>query len=80
MFDEILSEIEKAKGPVTVKELAEKLDIEQSALEKMLEFLEKKGKLEIFRPAELDEGCGSISCTACVFGGNCPVADKGGTG
>jgi hypothetical protein len=80
MFDDILDEIKKANGPVTVKELAEKLDIEQSALEKMLEFLERKGKLEIFRPAELEDGCGLISCKACVFGANCPAADKGGAG
>lgn len=77
MFDEILREVEKAGGPMTVKELAERLDIEESALEKMLEFLEKKGKLSVYRPGEC-EACGVVSCKTCVFGAGCPEAGKGG--
>ncbi|MHB8894579.1 MAG: FeoC-like transcriptional regulator [Candidatus Geothermincolia bacterium] len=78
MFDEILSEIEKVNGPVTVKDLAARLDIEESALEPMLEFLEKKGKLSLYRPSDCDT-CGVVSCKTCVFGLDCPQADKGGT-
>lgn len=77
MFDDILREIENADGPLTVKDLAERLDIEESALEKMLEFLENKGKLSVYRPVG-DKSCGVISCTACIFSRECPNADKGG--
>jgi Mn-dependent DtxR family transcriptional regulator len=54
VFDEILREVEKARGPITVRDLAERLDVEESALEKMLEFLEKKGKLSVYRPGECE--------------------------
>ena len=77
MFEEILAEIENANGPVTVKDLASRLHIEESALEKMLEFLEKKGKLSLYKPAECDR-CGVVSCKTCIFGRECPQADKGG--
>ncbi|HEY5527034.1 MAG TPA: FeoC-like transcriptional regulator [Candidatus Anoxymicrobiaceae bacterium] len=77
MFDEILAEIEKINGPVTVKDLALRLDIEESALDPMLEFLEKKGKLSLYRPADCD-CCGVVSCRTCVFGKECPQAEKGG--
>ena len=77
MFDEILLEIEKADGPLTVKDLAARLDIEESALEKMLEFLEKKGELSVYRPGEC-EGGSLVQCRSCVFGGGCPEAKKGG--
>ena len=77
MFDEILKEVEQANGPLSVRELADRLGVEESALEKMLEFLEKKGKLSVYRPGECD-GCGVVSCRSCVFGGGCPEAKKGG--
>jgi len=76
MFDDILREIEAADEPLTVRSLAVRLGIEQSALEKMLEFLEKKGKLSVYRPGDCD--CrGTMSCRACVFVGGCPQAAKG---
>jgi hypothetical protein len=77
MFDEILHQIAEVGGPITVKDLSARLDIEESALEKMLEFLEKKGKLSVYRPS-LGGGCGAVSCAACIFGGDCPDSDKGG--
>lgn len=76
MFDEIMNQIETADGPITVNDLAARLDIEESALEKMLEFLEKKGKLSVYRPGS-DEDCGVISCASCVFSGGCPNAEEG---
>lgn len=77
MFDAILREIDKADGPLTVPELAQRVDVEEGALEKMLEFLEKKGKLSVYRPGECD-ACATVSCRSCVFGGGCPEAKKGG--
>jgi len=77
MFDEIMQAVENAHGPISVKDLAGRLGIEESALEKMLEFLEKKGKLSVYRPGDC-QGCGVVSCKSCVFGGGCPEAKKGG--
>jgi hypothetical protein len=58
-----------------VRELAKRLDIEESALSGMLDFLARKGRLEVRRPAE----CGGTAkaCEACVFGKACPDS-KGG--
>ena len=77
MFDEILKEVENADGPISVKDLAGRLGIEESALEKMLEFLERKCKLSVYRPGDC-QGCGVVSCRSCVFGAGCPDAKKGG--
>jgi predicted Zn-ribbon and HTH transcriptional regulator len=77
VFDEILREVSYGNGPAGLLDLAERLDVEESALEKMLEFLENKGKLSVYRPGEC-EGCGVVSCKTCVFGSGCPVAREGG--
>ena len=79
MLDEIMHEFENNKGPITVKELARRLDIEESALDGMLEFLQRKGKLSVYRPAEECEECGVVSCASCVFGVVCPESEKGGS-
>lgn len=76
ILDRIMQEIEKKDGPITVKELARRLDIEESALEGMLEFLERKGKLSVYRPGECDEH-GAPTCVSCIYGKECPVKDKG---
>jgi predicted ArsR family transcriptional regulator len=76
MFEEILRQIETAEGPLSVKELAERLDVEEGALEPMLAFLEKKGKLSVYRPGV--EQCGPESCVSCVFGPGCPDNREGG--
>jgi Mn-dependent DtxR family transcriptional regulator len=78
MLDEIMKEVENSKGPLTVKELARRLDVEESALEGMLEFLERKGKLSVYRPEDRCEECGLISCTSCVFKSACPNSEEGG--
>jgi len=77
LFEEILEAIRAEEGPVTVKALAAKLEIEEGALEKMLEFLERKGRLSMYRPAD-EKGCGLVSCTGCIFAHGCPAAKKGG--
>lgn len=75
LLEEIMREIEKEQGPLTVRELARRLDVEQGALEGMLEFLERKGRLSVYRPGECDE-CGLVSCAACVFRRGCDAADE----
>jgi predicted Zn-ribbon and HTH transcriptional regulator len=78
MLDDIIRELENSRGPVTVAELARRLDIEQGALEGMLEFLERKGKLSVYRPGEGCEDCGVVSCASCVFSPACPRSEEGG--
>ncbi len=78
MLDEIMREVENSKGPLTVKELARRLDIQEGALQGMLDFLDRKGRLSVYRPGEGCEECGVVSCAACVFGASCPRKDCGG--
>jgi len=76
VLNEILEQIENSDGPLTVRELARRLDVEESALTGMLEFLQRKGRLSVYRPGE-NQGCASISCAGCVFAGNCQQDDEG---
>ncbi len=78
MLDKIMREIENSKGPLTTRELAKRLDIEESALEGMLEFLERKGRLSVYRPGEDCEECGLVSCASCVYRAACPRSEEGG--
>ncbi len=75
MLERIVEEVKNNPGPLTVKELARRLDIEEGALEGMLEYLERKGRLSVFRPDECD-GAGGVACVACVFGQGCPRSTK----
>lgn len=74
MLNEILEQIESSDGPLTTRELARRLDIEESALIGMLEFLQRKGRLQMYRPGE-NQRCVSTSCVGCVFAGNCHQDD-----
>ena len=75
VLNEILEQIESSDGPLTVRELARRLDVEESALTGMLEFLQRKGRLQMYRPGE-NQGCVSTSCAGCVFAGNCQQDDE----
>ena len=62
MLQLILQEIESAGGTVNLADLSRKLDVEPSALEGMLEFWVRKGRLQ----------SSSQSCsTNMVCGGSC---------
>ena len=78
MLDDIMREVKNSKGPITVKELARRLDVEESALEGMLDFLEMKGRLSVYRPGEECQERGVVSCVSCVFAAGCPGSRKGG--
>jgi hypothetical protein len=86
----VLNSIESSKGPVHVAELSQRLGIEKSALEGMIEYWVRKGRLydsdaEICAP---NPGHCSSSCTGatnCAFVAKMPksyvVKDRGtGTG
>jgi Mn-dependent DtxR family transcriptional regulator len=77
LLDEIMNEIENADGPITLKELARRVGAEESALEGMLEFLEKKGRLSLVRAGEWEQ-CRVTSCEACAFRKCCPEGGKEG--
>ena len=77
MLDELMKEIEKANGPISVRELAEKVGVEESALPGMLEFLEKKGKLSLVRAGEWEQ-CQVAACEACALRSWCAEGAKEG--
>lgn len=79
MFEDILEELSSAKGPVTVRELAKRLRIEEGALEGMLDFLERKGRLTVLRPGDCAER-GAALCVGCAYGKGCRASVVDGKG
>ncbi len=69
MLQQILLEIEKAQGPLDLNNLARKLGIERSALEGMIQFWVRKGRLKDSE-LETELNCDTSDSTAC--GGSCP--------
>ena len=69
MLNEIMREIENSKGPLTVRELSRRLGVEESAIEGMLEFLQRKGRIDLQRPG--GEGACVGTCAGCSFLGGC---------
>lgn len=74
MLNEIIREIENSRGPLTVKELSRKLDIEESAIEGMLQFLQRKGRINVQRACEGESCVGT--CAGCSFLGGCFSKEK----
>jgi hypothetical protein len=68
MLTQILSEIKAAPGPINLNELALKLGIERSALDGMIQFWVRKGRLrddDLVDPAAPHaETCATGSCRA----------------
>jgi predicted transcriptional regulator of viral defense system len=77
LLDEIMREIENANGPITVKELAKRVGVEESALPGMLEFLEKKGRLSLVQAGEWEQ-CQVAACEACALRRWCAEGGKEG--
>lgn len=79
MLQRILRELESAKGAANLNELSRKLDVEQSALEGMVQFWVRKGRLMDEDAAALNARafCASRSCGATCMGAvNCPFMAK----
>lgn len=66
ILENIVEELESSDGPLTKKELAKRVGVEESALDGMLEFLERKGKLSVCRPSGFPR-CDAGLCVGCVF-------------
>ena len=79
MLRQVLRELESAQGPVNTNELSRKLGIERSALEGMIEFWVRKGRLKSDDQiaAETLATCttGSCSCS-CPGPRECPYLMK----
>ena len=69
MLSEIMREIDNSRGSLTVRELSRRLDVEESAIEGMLEFLQRKGRINLQRAG--DEGQCAGDCAGCSFLGGC---------
>lgn len=77
MLYQLLYEIKSAPGPLNLAELAERLNVEPAALNGMIDFLVKKGRLhrdEITCAADhANSACGACACSAnCMLAGKIP--------
>ena len=67
MLKQVIQAIEAAEGSVDLNTLGRKLNVEPGALQGMIEFLVRKGRI---KEADLGGGCGTQS--ACSCGKTCP--------
>lgn len=73
MLKRILHEFESASGSMSVNELSRRMGIERSALEGMIDYLVRQGKLQddnASAAACADSGCGG----SCAGPEHCPFA------
>jgi hypothetical protein len=69
MLNQVLQEIQQANGPITVNELSRKLGLERSALQGMIDFWVRKGRLrDDDAPAADEAACGAGSCGDSCYG------------
>jgi hypothetical protein len=73
MLHQVLHEIEQAQGPLSLNELARKLDVDRSVLDGMLSFWARKGRILV---SDVDgQTCASGGgCGSCGGGPSCPFA------
>ena len=71
MLTKILEYIRTAKGSFSVRQLSQKLDVEPSALQGMLEQLVRMEKLEI-KEEQIDESSDCKTCVGCKGTADCP--------
>jgi hypothetical protein len=78
MLQQVLTEIQQADGPITVNELSRKLGLERSALQGMIEFWVRKGRLRDDDALAADEAvCDTGSCGDSCHGlAACPFTAK----
>ena len=63
-------EVDGTFESLTKKELAKRVGVEEAALDGMLEFLERKGRLSVYTPMGC-AGCDAGPCVGCVFAKAC---------
>ena len=69
MLQQVLHEIETTHGVLNLNELTQKLGVERSALEGMIQFLVQSGRLLDEEAAKLtdNEACTGKGCPACTI-------------
>ena len=70
MLSRILKEFEGAEGPLDLNELSRRLGVERSALDGMLEYLVRKGRLR-------EVGLGTETCAHCAGHLSCAQLQMG---
>jgi hypothetical protein len=74
---QILRELERIRGPVRLEELSLRLGVERSALEAMIDFWVRKGRLKEERAAALVGNCADGECPeSCPGTKSCPLVPR----
>jgi len=77
MLREVLHAIESADGPVHVAALSQQLGIERTALEGMIEYWVRRGRLQERAPAELLCAPSAGHCgSTCAGAAGCPFVAR----
>ncbi len=77
MLQRVLQEIESAQAPITLNQLAYKLGLERSALEGMIKFWIRKGRIQEVEPETTAPSPTCSSCaTTCPGPQGCPFIMK----
>lgn len=77
MLYRVLQEIESSRGPVSLNDLSRRLGLERSALQGMIAYWVRKGRLIDDYAAALESGCGRQDCAAsCPAAHSCPQIEK----
>ncbi|MGQ9926246.1 MAG: FeoC-like transcriptional regulator [Chloroflexaceae bacterium] len=74
MLQQVLQALETTSGPLSLDELSRRLEIERSALEGMIAFWVRKGRLQASAGRACGHGCGHCGLRAegCVFSAGGP--------
>lgn len=73
MLWNVLREVEAAQGPLDLNELSRRLDIDRSALEGMIRFWVRKGRLvDDSGVGCATAACANHGCGGCAGGQGCP--------
>jgi len=73
MLQRILNEFESAPGGISINELGHRIGVERGALEGMIDYLVRKGRLQDDKTATAVTMCQSSSCGAsCPGSRGCP--------
>lgn len=74
MLLKVLQAVEAAQGPLDLNELSRRLDIDRSALDGMIQFWVRKGRLvdDSAGAGRTSVACASHSCGGCAGGQGCP--------
>ena len=74
MLKQVLHEIESAQGPVNLDALGRKLNIDRGALDGMIQFWVRKGRLQLEGQPNTETAavCGGSCRTACAGPQSCP--------